>query len=859
MDQSRTSDPVRHRRISEVFLAALRAPAEERDAFVRAACAQDESLCAEVQSLLDQAADSDGFLAQPIDLAALSAAPALEQSSAPMDRIAHFKILRVLGWGSMGVVYLARQDAPRREVALKVLRPEALSSQMRRRFAREAELLAKLSHPSIAQVYEVGITEDGGGARPWFALEFVRGKPLLEYVEAERLSVRERLELFVRICEGVHAAHEQGVVHRDLKPANLLVEAGGRPRILDFGVAHSTGGELGATLLTSTGQLVGTLAYMSPEQAAGDGRSVDRRADVYSLGVLLFELLTGELPQSTRGLELPQAVRVICEDEPTALRTLRRELDIDLETIAATALAKERERRYPGAAEMAEDVRRWLRHEPILARPPSLVYQIGKLARRNRGLVFGTVSTISALAIGLVIALLALGRTREAEAKVRVDRDEIQRLSDLRGVNVLRERAAGLWPATPERIADLEEWLREAGAISGRASAHRDYLAALERSHSAQEPRHEAARRLVRELEPFVAPESGTIATIQRRLACARDLWANTVAEHEQSWESAIAAIADRSRHPLYAGLKISPQVGLVPLGPDRESGLWEFAVFGASGRIPERHPASGRLEFDAESAIVMVLVPGGTVTLGAQPFDSGEENYDPGAGYQDGPPRPVTLAAFFLSKYELTQGQYLRVMGDNPSFWEIGDTPYDLVQVPLSPVEFIDWFQACEVARQLDLALPSEAQWERAARCGTSTAYWTGNDPEDLRCFENLQETPADALSAQRSGSERDLPADPYRAAAPVGSFAPNPFGFHDLLGNVQEWCSDPYKVGYHHFDLRAGDGLVLATSPDRDRAVRGACYMLTAGAARSAARGDSREETRTPGIGLRLARDLR
>ena len=859
MESFPASAAARHLRVSEIFVEIVRHEPAARAAALREACAGDEALLAEVSSLLEQADEPRGFLERPADLSVLErpSEPGPKLHSAVPEVVAGFRIQRVLGWGSMGVVYLARQESPQREIALKVLRAEALSPQMRKRFAREAEVLAGLRHPSIAQIHAVGFEADDAGGRPWFALEYVRGRPLLEYAEDEALDVRARLELFVQICDGVQAAHDQGVVHRDLKPANLLVEDDGRPRILDFGVAHTTDSENSQTLLTQTGQLVGTLAYMSPEQAAGNGGRVDCRADVYSLGVLMFELLTGELPQSTRGLDIPAALRVIREEEPLALRTLRRELDVHLETIAATALAKERERRYSGAGALAADVRRWLADEPIRAQPASLYYQLSKLARRNRGLVTGTATTIASLAAGLVLSLFALDRAHVAEARVREELSASQHLADLRGLDLLRGQVDDLWPATAERADDLRRWLQAAEPIVARQVLNRAWLSAVEVATDLREV--EIARELVRALDAFTDDAGGPLVTVRARLEFATTLHARSVDDHAQAWHEAIEAIADVRRHPLYAGLRITPQVGLVPLGPDPDSGLWEFAHFGPSGRITTRDARTGRLDFGGDSAIVLVLIPGGEVTLGVQSGAPGLARHDPQAYPHEGPPRSAVLAPYFLSKFEVTQGQYLRVMGENPSLWEIGDRPYDLVVGPRNPVEYLDWFAARRFAQRLDLELPTEAQWECAARAGNDSVFWTGDRPSSLLCAENIDGSETSDWRLYGEVAPEQVRFDPYSSHAPVGSLEPNPYGLLDMLGNVQEWCLDPYKVAYHDLPLRAGDGLVLATSPDRDRTLRGGGWGMGLLMARSGARTDAREENRSPSVGVRLARELR
>jgi WD40 repeat protein/predicted Ser/Thr protein kinase len=326
--------------------------------------------------------------------------------------VGHYRILRYIAEGGMGAVYEAEQDNPRRTVALKVLRPGCASPALLKRFAHEAQILGRLHHPGIAQVYEAGLADDG---QPFFAMEFIRGLPLDEYVARHRLDLAARLALLARVCDAVQHAHEQGVIHRDLKPANILVEEAGQPKVLDFGVARATDADLLTDAgLTRTGQVLGTPNYMSPEQVAADSAAIDRRADVYALGVILFELAAHRPPYQLEGRAVVEAARIILDQEPPRLGSIDPELRGDVETIAAKALEKDRARRYQSAADLAADLRHWLAHEPIRARPPSALYHLRKFARRHKALVGGVVATGLALVLGLVLtALFAIGEARQ--------------------------------------------------------------------------------------------------------------------------------------------------------------------------------------------------------------------------------------------------------------------------------------------------------------------------------------------------------------------------------------------------------------------------------------------------------------
>ncbi len=353
--------------------------------------------------------------------------PIAEGDSAPAQPsfIGRFRIIRLLGEGGMGSVYEAEQDHPRRIVALKVIRAGYADSVMLRRFENETQALGRLQHPGIAQIYEAGTAETPFGRQPYFAMELVHGLSVREYCDQRKLSTGQRLELIARICDAVQHAHGRGLIHRDLKPANIVVDEEGQPRILDFGIARLTDSDAQATRQTDLGQLIGTLAYMSPEQVLGEPAEIDTRSDVYAIGLILYELLAGQLPYPI-GRHLQETIRTIREDEGTPLGSIHRNFRGDIETIVEKALEKDKTRRYASAADLAADIRRSLRNEPIVARPASASYQLQKFARRHRTLVIGVAAVFLALALGMVASIWQAVRARRAEAAAQAVNDFLQ-------------------------------------------------------------------------------------------------------------------------------------------------------------------------------------------------------------------------------------------------------------------------------------------------------------------------------------------------------------------------------------------------------------------------------------------------
>ncbi|MBD3335245.1 MAG: protein kinase, partial [Candidatus Eisenbacteria bacterium] len=796
-------DRERFRRIRELFLAALELGADARATLLKEACGGDEDLRTDVERLLHIEEAAGDFL-EPPALSLIS--PGDAASRFVGTRIGRYLIRQVVSSGGMGIVFEALQERPRRTVALKVLRQGMISPAASRRFEYEAQILARLRHPNIAQVIEAGTHVEGGlpGASeeaagpveglPYLVMEYVSGaRAITDYARRKDLSVRERLELFNQVCEAVHHGHRQGVIHRDLKPSNILVDAEGTVKIIDFGVARAAGSDFTpAATGTEAHPLVGTLQYMSPEQCAGDPLEVDTRSDVYALGVVLYELLCDELPYDLQEAAVFEALRLIREGPLRRPSAVKRALRGDMETILLTALEKERERRYQSVAELSDDIRRHLRGEVILARPAGPLRRIWKWVRRNP--IVSVAAGLAVLATGAFLAYLLFWSFPTVKAqrdKVAAAYEEVVRLSDIVRVGNLEAEAEALWPAFPDKIPELEAWIEQARELAERLPAHRRTLRRLQAQALPGRPvarkrddssqfrdmetawQYETQRDLVDRLEALADSDGGLLQSVRERLAFASTVRQRSLIDHRAEWDEAIVSIADENQCPFHKGLKIKPQLGLVPIGRDPGTGFWEFAHL-QTGEIPERD-AGGRIIPTEEMGLVFVLLPGGSYDMGARSASPehplGSPNVIPGEVRAVLPVHRVSVKPFLLSKYEMTQGQWLRFTGENPSQhgpWAVLRGRRHTLR---HPVESVNWRDCHRVMTQLGLRLPSESEWEYAIRGGTTTMWYTGDDLEPLFGSFNVND-----ISALQG---RDLPEDfqrtwddGYAAHAPVGTF---------------------------------------------------------------------------------------
>jgi non-specific serine/threonine protein kinase/serine/threonine-protein kinase len=508
--------PERWQQIRDVLEKALELAPEQRSTFLDGACSSDPSLRKEVEVLLaDSANVPSGFLqssamAEMIsaELESVSSAAALEEGQEFAQR---FRLIRKLGEGGMGQVWLAEQTFPvRRQVALKMIKAGMYDEAVVQRFQSERQSLAIMEHPAIAKVFDAETTPQG---QPYFVMEYVPGLPITEYCDRKKLTIRDRLELFIETCEGVQHAHQKAIIHRDLKPANILVvEVDGKPvpRIIDFGLAKAATRPIaGDARKTQFGNLVGTPGYMSPEQADANVQDIDTRTDVYSLGVVLYVLLSGREPfESKHGQEqqLDELLRKLREDEPprpstrvsgdhhsssaiaearsTESRQLTRMLRGDLDWITMKALEKDRARRYGAPSDLAADIRRYLNHEPVLARPASAAYRSGKFVKRHKfALAVASIFALMVLAGAVAIVREAqIARMQEARAERRFE--SLRKLTDsmLFEFHDSIETLPGSTAARELVVSRALEYLQQIEAeANGDPATLRDLAAAYER------------------------------------------------------------------------------------------------------------------------------------------------------------------------------------------------------------------------------------------------------------------------------------------------------------------------------------------------------------------------------------------
>jgi serine/threonine protein kinase/formylglycine-generating enzyme required for sulfatase activity len=885
------------------------------------------------------------------------------------ETIGPYRIQKELGRGGQGVVYLASDTRLHRLVAIKVLTAYGAPNEAALiRFRREAEVASRLNHPGICPVFDMGTSDSG----PYLVMPYFPGETLADRIRNRSRGVIESifvslesqspatkaedhlalsgdatyavtnneelnatLQLTEAVASALHAAHEVGIIHRDIKPSNILISNTGQPIILDFGLAQDESDD--GQGLTRTGDLFGTPPYMSPEQVAGGASSTDRRTDVWSLGVTLYESLTGQRPfDAPTRMQLFQTIQDI---EPIDPRRLNRSISRDLSVVMRCALSKSKNHRYQTAQAFAEDLARVRRHEPVHARPAGPILRLSRWFERNPALALSVCAAFLILVAGIIVATTLAADARQATRKAIAERTAYERLADQGRLEDLIAEFHELWPATPVMVPRLKSWIEEGEDLLSRLPDHRARLAelqsrpasvstvrrivgndsdsirermrelVLERDHlrswaehlerlsdgeatssvrkaaevRARLPavesmlqkfqqdhpveevpvldspedqwRHDRLQELVLGLERLgqASIQDPTLAAMRYRLELAERIAPATVSEHEEAWSRLLAELEENDT---YRGILRKPQLGLIPLGRNAQ-GFYDFLhwVTHAPDSTPNPSPYDDQGRLMPGAGLVLTLLPGGSFTMGSPPGEDGRSKEER--------EHLVTLKPFFIGKHEVTQAQWVRMMGSNPSEYYAG-RKHELRASPgielTHPVESVSWMDARNFVRRLGLELPTEAQWEYAARGGTSTAWCFGPDESDLKGKTNLYDEGARDGFGQVERFEPVSWDDGFIFHGPVDAGSPNPFGLHGIHGNVSEWCRETWRSHYPPDSVVPGDGALIGNfyDPSIPRMFRDGSWLQPASKARSATRFALPGTTKAKFIGIRVVRPL-
>ncbi|MFT5050173.1 MAG: serine/threonine protein kinase/formylglycine-generating enzyme required for sulfatase activity [Chlamydiales bacterium] len=866
-----------------------------------------------------------------------------------------------LAHGAQGTVYRVFDKDFRRYLAMKVGSKDAADpdssgadeskgeSRSLARLIEEAQVTGQLDHPGIVPIHDLGLDADG---HFFFTMHLVRGETLGEVfarvaAEEDGWTLTRVLGSILKVCETMAFAHSRRVVHRDLKPANIMVGRFGELYVMDWGLArvlqpegepsqkapdqgHSVVSRVWtdrkeaalespeSPVASMDGDIVGTPTFMSPEQAEGVVEGIGPATDIYSLGAMLYLLLSGKMPYEDRGSASPAVLwRRVVSGPPVPLEQLAPRAPSELVAITRRAMARRVEDRYGSMEMLADDLRAFLEVRAVSAYRTGPVVEFNKWVRRNRA--------VAAVAAALIL-LSVVGSWAYTWNEARRTR-EIRRYADRARAEELVEEVGELGAVHPANVERMESWIADAGEVLTALPPYETELAALReralepdegvleedivshplfvsyaalsdfvevapqtvarlRSSGAAAPsdlkqaetmerflpvhreRYERLREQVELRRSFQLPSAQQqrvhdqlagatealqalrdreVPRVQARLDASRSLETRSIEYHAKRWSEARREIA---RHELYGGLELAPQMGLVPIGPDPMSGLWEFWHV-SSGDEPSRD-GEERIQVEERMGVVLVLLPAMSLFVGAQ-AKPGAPNYDPRALESEAPVE-FSLAPFFLSKYELTQAQWLRLTDGVPSLFFLGSHWRGFGSVSgVHPVENITWDEAAQALADCALRLPTEAQWELGARAYSETPYHFGEQFSSDHAVNLMDASGARVTNAP--GALRHDDGFPFHS--PVQLEEANAFGLHGIHGNVREYCLDRWADRMDRYPTDPATGEVLSTAFTR-HALRGGSYRQPPEFARLAYRMFARTDLRAEDIGVRPARLL-
>ncbi|MCB9891481.1 MAG: SUMF1/EgtB/PvdO family nonheme iron enzyme [Planctomycetes bacterium] len=893
--------------MSSRVLEILDLPAVDREVSAREVAAEFPDHAAAIGRLIEHARAIEDAEAMGIQTPPLERLEKLRKRTGPSHRYeSRWEVTR----GGMGIIKRVWDDDLGRCVAMKVMRrsqggplTEGGTQPTRlERFIAEAQVTSQLDHPGVIPVYDVGIDEEGA---VYFTMPFVKGRTAhdifrLARENANGFDLTRALEVLLKVCDTLAFAHARGVVHRDVKPSNVMVGRFGEVYVMDWGLAKVRGqadretsrptvgdgpvptviqtdriqGRQRSVSTTQDGTILGTPSYMSPEQGFGRIDEVGPATDVYAVGAMIYTLLTDREPYVEPGVRpsLNALLDSLLEGPPRPVVDIDPKAPVELVSICEKAMARKVAHRYASMTHLSEDLRAFLSGRVVRAHRTGPIAELRKWIARNRAVALMGGVAILTLIVGLLVSLYFYGRELVSVSESRQLIAELHARSTGQELADLVDRVDDLWPLVPDRAPRIEAWLRDAQELVDRIPAIESVMRRVTNEPSASDPERQRKHTLrlatleniLQELVSFREgmPDprdrfhlvGGTFPDVVRRRDALALVGKN---QAEAEWRRIGKEIANDQT---YGGLELEPQWGLIPLGRNPRTGLQEFWHV-LSGTRPEPNPGfpdehPNRWMVSGETGLVFVLIPGGS-------FDMGASSNEGASGWEQPVQRDVRLSPFFLSKYEMTQGQWTRLMRSNPSFlWE-GHQDLGVPITSSHPVEKVTWDECDLVLSRLSLDFPTEAQWEYACRAGQQAPWWTGGDPRRLADAENVLE----AMGA-KLGTATTETADPwndgYGPHAPVGSYRANPFGLHDVHGNVMEWCRDVW-ARYGDAQPRPGDGLMIRASgtPPSDRDLsrhthRGGAWTYTAAFARSSIRSGRQRDENDAALGVRPFRAL-